>query len=300
LPHRVRSDIIFAMKRLIPWLLLCSLAGACAAPPAAPTRMSPSATPAATQTPMIASSPTPATGLPNSIELIASDMSDPHEALLSGVPAAFDWHRGPRLGRGNTPGTFKAIIAWGQVYAAADGNPARNTRVQIGDIQLWILSKKTGRWTKVQREWRVDGSAYREDFANDANKPADARREQDDSVAIVLSPGYNYHFWPVGGRSDFDNTDVAGVFSSVRARLIVDDHAKPDDRAQARLLLGMGADYWINREAGWDPDWKHNGDVAIGRMRWLTPQWQSYNMTSLSAEALRANPPPIEVDERTR
>jgi hypothetical protein len=81
------------MKRLIPWLLLCSLAGACAAPPAAPTRMSPSAPPAATQTPMNASSPTAATGLPNSIEQIASDMSDPHEALLSGVPAAFDRHR---------------------------------------------------------------------------------------------------------------------------------------------------------------------------------------------------------------
>lgn len=149
-------------------------------------------------------------------------------------------------------------------------------------------------------QWRVQGNAYREDFANDENMPADVRTEQDSSLAIKLKPNFNYHFWPESGRSDIDNTDIAGVFSTVRARLVLDSAAKPDDRDQARLLMGMGADYWLDRSVGWDPNWKHNGDVAIGRMRWLTLLWQSYNMTSLSAETLRANPPPIEVDARTR
>jgi hypothetical protein len=237
--------------------------------------------------------------LPNSVDLIVSDMTQPHEALLSGVPAAFDWHAGPRMGLGNEPGKLRAMIAWGQVYADAAGNPAQNTRVQLADIQLWLLSKKSATWSRVQGSWRVQGNAFREDFKDNDNIPADVRVESDGSLAIKLTPRYNFHFWTESGRSEIDNTDVAGVYSTVRARLIIDDVRKPDDRSRARVLVGMGADYWLTLTAAWDPAWQNNGDVAIGRMRFVSQTWASYNMSSLSAEALRANPPPITIDMRT-
>lgn len=77
--------------------------------------------------PVVASSPTNT----NSLETIISDMQGLHEGRMHGVPDSDDWARGPRLGMGNNPGNFRAIIAWGQVYEAAEGNPATNSRVKI-------------------------------------------------------------------------------------------------------------------------------------------------------------------------
>lgn len=185
------------------------------------------------------------------------------------------------------------MIAWGQLYAQAGGSPAKNVRVQIANIEAWLLSKKSGRWSRVQQDTTVQGAAYREDFANDVNIPADIRRDADGSVAVKLASGYNYHFWPGSGRIPIDPDDIAGVVTLVRARLVVDDPQSPDDRTQARLLLGMGGDYWLSLDSPWDANFQNNGDIAIGRMKWVTNDWQLFGMTTLDEEALRSNPPPI-------
>jgi hypothetical protein len=229
----------------------------------------------------------------NSIDLVIADQTQPHDALLSGVPTTYDWHKGPRQGRGSTPGKLRAMTAWGQIYAAAGSAIPRNTRVQIADIEAWMLSKSTRRWIQLQADRRVAGAAYREDFVDNASIPADVRTEADGSISIRLTRGYNYHFWPTGGRVRFDNTDVAGMFTTVRARLISDDEKQPDDRADAKLLLGMGGDYWLDLDTAWDATWQNVGDIAIGRLKWVTPEWQAFSMTSLAADALRANPPPL-------
>jgi hypothetical protein len=229
----------------------------------------------------------------NSLETILSDMTQPHEGRPHGVPLSYDWALRPRLGLGNDPGQFRAMTAWGQVYADAEGSPARNTRIHLRNIQAWYLGKRDGRWHLWQFSQVVDGAAYREDFVDDLNKPADVRHEKDGGLSVRLEEGYNYHFWPAGGRAVIDPLDIAGVFTTVQARLLVDDPDKPDDRPQARYLLSMGADYWLDLSAQWD-QWKTNGDIAIGRFRYLTGDWQAFNMTTLSAGELRRNPPPID------
>jgi hypothetical protein len=229
----------------------------------------------------------------NTLQTIIDDMTLPHESKLHGVPDTYDWSRGPRLGRGNNAGDFKAFTAWGQVYEAADGNPATNTRVELRDIKAYVLSKKTGQWSLLQHTQDVDGAAFKEDFAENVSAAPEARREKDGTVSVTAGGGYNYHFWPSSGRATIDPDDIAGVFTTVQARLIMDDPAKPDDRDTAQYLLGMGGDYWLSLTAEWKPDWSTVGDAGIGRMKFVTPEWQAFNMTTLPANALRVNPPPL-------
>ncbi len=219
-------------------------------------------------------------------------MTLPHEAKLHGVPDTYDWANGPRMGRGNNAGDFKAFTAWGQVYESAVGNTATNTRVELRNIRAYLLSKKTNTWVLLQFTKDVEGAAFKEDFANNTSVEPQARREPDGSVSVTAGGGYNYHFWPSSGRATIDPADIAGVFTTVQARLILDDPAKPDDREKAQYLLGMGGDYWLSLTAQWQPDWSTVGDAAIGRMRFVTTEWQSFNMTTLSAEEIRKNPPP--------
>ncbi len=228
----------------------------------------------------------------NSLETLLYDMTGTHEGRPHGVPASYDWLQGPRLGMGNDPGEFIALTAWGQVYEDAEGSLSTNTRVQLRNIKTYVFSKRTLTWQLVQESKTVDGAAFREDFVDDISKPANIRAE-DEGVSVKLEPGYNFHFWLPTGRAEIDPDGIAGVFTTMQARLSVDDESKTDDRVEARYLLSMGADYWLDVNAQWD-QWKTNGDVAIAKFKYVTPEWQAFNMISVSEEELRKNPPPLE------
>jgi hypothetical protein len=230
----------------------------------------------------------------NSLNAIISDMTLPHEGRPHGVPDSYDWVRGPVIGMGNKPPTtWHAITAWGQLYEDAAGNPARNTRVQIRRIRTYVLSKQDGKWHLLQSSEGVEGAAYREDFVDDINKKPDLRHEPDGSVAVKAGGGYNFHFWPQGGRASLDPSDVAGILTTVQARLVVDHPSQPDGRAKARYLLSMGADYWQDRQARWD-HFRTNGGMATGRFKYVTVEWRAFNCTTLTGKELRRRPPPFD------
>ena len=229
----------------------------------------------------------------NSIDLILTDMTQPHAGSPHGVPETYNWFTGPRVGMGNQPGTFKAVIAWGQLYEDAKGNPAANTRVQIRDIRAYALLKSDGKWHQIQHSTAADGAAYVEDFAGNKSKPAEIRKEADGSISVKAGNGYNFHFWPTTGRTEIIPKDISAIFTTVQARLIVEDPSRPDDRAQARYLLSMGGDYWADMNAKWD-NFKTNGDIGVGRFKYVTSEWQSFNMITTLTDAVRQNPPPIE------
>lgn len=228
--------------------------------------------------------------IPNSIDIVVSDMKLPHEGLPHGVPVSYGWQAKPEMEHGNAPGTFQAMIPWGQLYVDANGNPAKNTRVEIRNMQAYMLSKKDGKWHLLSESKQVQGAAYVEDFVHDAHKPADLRTESDGSISVTAGGGYNFHFW--GTRVVIDPSDVAGIFATVQARLVVGDASLPDDLTQARYLLSVGGDYWSTLDAKWD-DFKTNHGIAIGRFRYVRPQWQSFNMTTVPEATLRLNPPPL-------
>jgi len=225
------------------------------------------------------------------LKTVIYDMKGRHEGRPHGVPLNYDWASRPRIGMGNNPQGFKAFISWGQLYEAAEGNPATNTRVQIKDIQAYVLSKRDGHWHLLQRSKRVQGDAYREDFVEDINQPADIRSEPDGRISVKAGDGYNFHFWPKNGRVSIDPQDIQGLLTTVKARLVVDDPLEPDDRPQAKYVLSAGGDYWKNLTVPWD-HLKTNGDAGIGKFKYVKSEWQSFNMTTLSPTQLRFSPPP--------
>jgi hypothetical protein len=229
-------------------------------------------------------------------ELFAGDMDRPHDFTPQGVDS--DWAKHARRGMRKLPDGWTCATMWGQIYPAKEGNPATNVRVQIRDPRLWYLSRKDGQWHLVQTDTGVNGAAYVLNFAGDKNMKADLRREADGSVAVRMTPGYNFHFWPTDkgpGRVTLQPDDVAAVASSFLARLIVDDPAKPDDRDRARLAGSCGGDFWRAQGVGWKADWSNNGDWAIGRFKRLTGEWQAITGTNAEADVLRKNPPPLEL-----
>jgi len=223
---------------------------------------------------------------------IINDMILPHEGLPHGVPSGYDWQSKPRKGAPEPGVGWTAAIAWGQVYEWAGGNPATNTRIQMKDLAMYYLSKKDNKWHLLQSAVKVSGANYREDFVGDVNKPANTRVEKDGSVSVTCGGGYNYHFWPSSGRTTIPVNDVAGCYATVKARLIVDDATKPDDREKARYLMSVGGDWWQSLTAPWD-NFKTNWDIGIGRFRFITSEWKSFNMYSVPADTIRVNPPPF-------
>ncbi len=229
---------------------------------------------------------------------IIGDTSKPHESAPRGVGAGVDWGKGPRLGYGTKmPADWKAFVVWGQVYEPVDGSLTVNTRVELRNIQALILSKKTGKWQQVQHSKKVQGSYYREDFKDDINDQGTQLDGPEGGVSVKTSPGFNYHFWTPKGRIELDREDIAGVYTACEARLVREDVSKADDRAKARFMLSMGADYWKAVDSQWD-QFKTNGDVMIGRFRFIKSDWGWHHACTLSAEALRKNPPPMPTRER--
>jgi len=247
---------------------------------------------------------------PNSIENIINDMTLANEGMPHGVPAYWDWAVGPVIHAGNHPPTsLTALASWGVLYEEAQGNPAKNTRVQLRSIKSYLLSKQDNKWYLVQNSVAVQGYAYVEDFAGDQHKDADIRSEGDGTISVTAGGGYNFHFWVPypNHRASIDPTDIAGVFTTVQARLVVGDPNQPDDRASARYLLGMGADYWTDLTTGWAQgrgsddqceEWIKGGGkncgVANGRLKYVKDKWQSFNMITIGADEIRQNPPPLE------
>lgn len=248
-------------------------------------------TPAITST----SQPTALTPASSLWSQIASDMTGKHEAIPHGVPLSWDWVTGPVIGMGNNANGWKAITGWGAVYETSTGNPAVNTRVNVRDLQSFLLQKSTGQWLLLQDTDYPDGAAYLENFSGDISKPGNVRREPDGSISVKAGGGYNYHFYPFD-RATINPNDVGGVLILLEARLIVDDSALPDDRGVARLLCGAGADYYPALTGGWPGNLSYNPGIGIGKMKLVQPYWRFFAMTTLSTSQLAANPPPVNLD----
>ncbi|MCE1229099.1 MAG: hypothetical protein LWX11_06400 [Firmicutes bacterium] len=229
---------------------------------------------------------------PNTLEAVANDIVLPHEGRPHGVPSSFSWALNPTISAGNNPGNFTAMIAWGSMYEDANGNPATNTRVQLRDIKAYMLSKGDGQWRLLQSSVGMVGAAYHEDFAGNEAKAADLRHESDGSISVTAGGGYNFHFYP-SARATIDPNDIAGIFTTVKARLIVGNPSLPDDRATARYLVNMGGDYWVNQTALWTNDGSTVKGIALARFKYVKTGWRSFNMTTLTEAQLRLNPPPL-------
>ena len=246
----------------------------------------------------------------NSIEIIIDDMRLPHEGIPNGVPLEDGWALEPRISMGNQPNNYKALLAWGHLYEDTTGNHTINTRVQIRNIKGYYLSKSDGQWHLLQSSYDVDGRYFLESYAGNENIEADVRNEPDGSISVTAGNGYNFHFWTqvrnyrisqcdstelsLTPRTCINSDDIAGIFTTFQARLILQDPSMPDDRDQARYIIGAGADYWIDLDTQWGGYCVNNCEIGIGRLKYVKKYWQSFNMITMPEIEIRSNPPPID------
>lgn len=257
--------------------------------PASTTTSTPTPTPAPTPTPTTPTSTTTSSSLWTEI---AADMTGQNEAFPQGVPLSYDWAQGPTIVMGNNPNGWQAITAWGVVTVPTQGNPATNTRVNIRDVQLYLLQRSTGSWLLLQNTSQPQGADYLDDFAGDVSMPGDVRTESDGTISVTAGGGYLFHFWPQD-RASINPNDVGGILAVLQARLIVDNPNLPDDRDIAQYLAASGADYYPALTGGWPGNLSYNPGVGTGKLKFVQEDWRFYAMTTLTADQLASNPPPV-------
>jgi hypothetical protein len=272
-------------------------------------------------------SPPPSSGdaITNTLELVDQD-SNPnlaHEAIPNGVPQqpGFWWrdHAAFHTTTRNSPKpsvdgagrsyiddlpAYNTINPWGEVYVAEGGNPAWNTRVQLKDIQLYYLSKSSNQWVQLANDKFISGGPYSENFDNgggqggvcsDRSVSRWFRDEADGTRSVTAGSGCQAHFWLSDSRRvDWNASDAKGVYATFKARLILNDPSGPDDRAQARYIAGVGIDYFKKGYVMTGPDdFSGNTTLGQGRFVFVQNQWRNINVSDLSLDQLRQNPPPI-------
>lgn len=241
-------------------------------------------------TPPVAATPSSGVGAQ-----IYGDMQGANEGSPHGVPSSWDWANGPSMEMGNNSNGWRAIEAWGLIYVASQGSPAVNTRVNIRNMQLFVLSASKGTWSMLQSTSTPTGAHYVEDFSNDQNIPADIIKLSDGTISVTAGGGYCFHFYP-DPRASIDPSDIGAVVVVYQARLIMADPSKTDDRSSAHFVADAGADYYPGL-TGNCPVGDNGGcpGVAIGKMKYVTNDWRSFAMTTATQSQLTSNPPPVDL-----
>jgi hypothetical protein len=266
------------------------------------------------------------TSTPNSVQTIIDDMRLMNDAALAGIPTQYGFATGPGhvvMGgdpRGvatppwwttNNP-SFKSsaywntLIPWLVVFDGV-GNGASNTRVEMRNLKAFYKSKSTGRWVQIT-QGAVDGENYPKHLTGSNTTPPDLRTEASGTKSIRPVGGdLVFHGWCCG-KAAIDAPDVAAVYVTTQARLIVSDPARPDDRRLSRYLLHVGADYYPTASthiSAFAPS-EYNPGLGMSRAKLVKDAWQSFSFTTVNVgrveangsaiteQELRAAPPPLE------
>ena len=231
----------------------------------------------------------------NSLELIINDMKLIADSKPHGVPDDFDWVQGSSVHHleevdPKILNKYHAMTAWGQAYFSRESNYVENIRVQIKDIKAYVLKKSDMKWHRIQFYPNVIGSAYPEDFQG-SSESIDLRNEPSGGISAKLQEGRNFHFFP-SQRAAFDPNDDIAVFTTFQGRLILDNSNLEDNRDKAKILANAGADPWETLSNDIGPS-GIQPELGVGRFKYLTKDWQSFNMITLTENQTRQSPPPI-------
>ncbi len=207
---------------------------------------------------------------------IYKDQYHRHEMFPLGVPKSYDWSTHPRLGAGNNTGSFSAITGWGQIFWA-ENSASDSSLVQIRKFKTFTCQGISREWSLVQ-DGGIEGRQFMPDYSENYNELPRVFGNSMGVTTVGFDLGRAFHFWPGAGRADVKKLDFCGVLVVAEVRAL----SKAGDKfevAKSPLLVGFGADYWLNKTAPWD-NYKTNRDLAIGRLRVITSDWTWFGMTT--------------------
>ena len=229
----------------------------------------------------------PRTTLRPSIKLddliqINKDFHVDHEAKPKGVPDSFDWYARPKIDRWNIPPSgFGAITGWGQAFWAADSKDF-NSYLQIRAIHTLVCSGVDRHWYLVQRN-TIEGAEFRPDYKDNTSIPTQFFATDADSNLVRWGPNGAFHFWPANGRALLPEGPICGILVMQQARSISINSEKSPN---SEIILGFGADYWLNKAAPWN-NYRTNSGIGVGRLKLVTEQWQWFGFSSANDLDLR-------------
>lgn len=239
------------------------------------------------------------------IERAINDMQQPSEALV--IDPQFPWQRRPQITmhaprgdaipawwRGNRPLWTHAVIPWFTAFEA-QGNAARNTRIQVKDLRFFILSNQTRKWRQVTWQARPEITLWQYPFSAAGQACGTTLRHETGGGVSVL-PAYPLFLHGWGPARTIAPADVAATFTAMEFRLIVDDPRKRDDRHLARYVVDVGADYYPDQSLRWSLDFAPgigNGRMLLAQRAWRTATLLVPNRDhGMTLAALRRYPPP--------
>jgi hypothetical protein len=226
-------------------------------------------------------------GVPlETLHLLSQPFGTPHQAIPAGVPWGYDWRERSRVGAGNkVPLGFQAFTGWAQAFWI-EGAPTGTQRLEVRQYQT-LLCKQAGnarRWHRVQ-VGDIEGAAYRADYQGGVNVPAEFEPLGASYARIGFGAGRAYHFWARQGRTALGPNPLCGMLVLFEARAVAANGQPLPAAAPATLLIGGGADYWLDTAAPWD-HYRTNIDAGIGVLRRVGPHWQWHGMGIADNEAV--------------
>jgi hypothetical protein len=240
------------------------------------------------------------------VERAIADMHMPSEALV--INPQFPWQHRPQVTmhaprgdaipawwQGNRPEWTNVIVPWFTAFEA-EGNRARNSRVQVKNLRLFILSHRTRRWRQVTAQRRPDVSLWRYPFAS-AGPACGKSSRIDGPGGISVLPVYPLFLHGWGMARTIDPADIAATFTAMEFRLVQGDARRPDDSHVARYVVDVGADYYPDQSLRWSLDFAPgvgNGRMLLARREWRTATLLVANQdVGVTLASLRNLPPPL-------
>ncbi len=186
---------------------------------------------------------------------------------------------------------MSAIMPW---VVVADGvkHTAKDVRVQLANVRLFLLRRSTGKWVHLGTSRGVQGDFYYKPQLAHSSGKTDLRVNEDGSVVIGFpdSSDQVFHGWWTEGRLPipFDPADIKAVFVTMQARLVDEREAATNERSTVQLLMQVGADYYRTRETTWDG--VPAPAVVSSRLKLISTEWQSISAMTFN-DVGRTDPP---------
>jgi hypothetical protein len=254
---------------------------------AAPPSPAPSPAPAAPPRPSALPPGHQALDLPGSDWLeVTRDWSTAHEARPAGVPAGYDWReRGAAHAGNRVPAGFAAFTGWAQAFWA-DGAPVGGQRLELRRMQTLLCRNTAGvrQWQRVQ-QGDIEGASFKADFAEDQNVPAEITPVEPGQVRVGFAGGRAFHWWPRQGRVGLGSPELCGMLVLFQARAVAADGRELPEGTASALLVGAGADYWLDTRVPWD-HFRTNASVGVGPLRLARPHWRWFGISTADTASL--------------
>lgn len=192
---------------------------------------------------------------------------------------------------------WTCLIDWWFINRSTILNQLNNVRIQARNKRLQIKRISTGLWETLGNT-NDPGAEYYPPAGSGAptgnvnkrtatNPGGGVEFKFDSNLANTNIHGYGNGFIDISAYIG----DIADIFSSIEARLVLDDPMGTDDRALAKYLMCAGADFYpdttwrvqVGAPANkiFAPGEYYNPGCGAGRFKYLTNDWQLFSFSPL-------------------